>query len=424
MLEDRYGNKLTTRSAAARDAFVDGVDRFLASDGGVEPAFNRAISADDGFALAHLGLARYRHAQGNPPEAKNALAAARKVVGGVTDREASLISALGLLIEGNAASAYKAIRAHLVDHPRDAMATQTCTTVFGLIGFSGQPGREAEQLAFTTELAPHYGDDWWFLSQHAFSQVEVGQIRAAELNIERSLEGNPRSAQGAHIRSHIYYENGEAEAGYRYLSDWRRDYDKTGLLHCHISWHVALWALERGELDAMWQVIDTDISPGAAIGPPLVVLCDTAAVLHRASLKGVAIPPERWRAVCQYASKYFPNTGVAFGDVHAALAYAKTGDSAALSKIISDAKGPAGDVVSDLAEAFDAFAQENWTETAVHLTKVMSDHARIGGSKAQRDLIEFTMTAALLKLGRAEEAYRLLAIRRPVISATDVVKCM
>ncbi len=187
MLEDRYGNALTTGSIAACDAYIEGVDRYLASDGGVDRAFERAIAEDDGFALAHMGLARYRHAQGNPTEAKRALGTARTLVDGVTDREAGHINSLGLLVEGNTAAAYKAIRAHLEAHPRDAMLTQTCTTVFGLIGFSGQPGREAEQLAFTTTLAPHYGDDWWFLSQHAFSQIEVGQIGLAEANIERSL---------------------------------------------------------------------------------------------------------------------------------------------------------------------------------------------------------------------------------------------
>jgi len=196
------------------------------------------------------------------------------------------------------------------------------------------------------------------------------------------------------------------------------------LLHCHISWHVALWALERGELQEMWRIIDTDISPGAAIGPPLVMLCDTAAALYRASLMGVTIPSERWQTVCEYASKYFPNTGVAFGDVHAAIAFAMAGDGVALGRIISNAKGPAGDVVRDLAEAFGAIAQQNWTEAAMHLTKAMSDHARIGGSKAQRDLIEFAMAATLLKQGRAEEARRLLAIRRPVILPNNVVKGM
>ena len=139
---------------------------------------------------------------------------------------------------------------------------------------------------------------------------------------------------------------------------------------------------------------------------------------------GVDIPSERWKTVCEYASKYFPKTGIAFGDVHAALAFAMAGDGAQLGRIISDAKGPAGDVVRDLAEAFGAIAQQNWAEAAVHLATAMSDHARIGGSKAQRDLIEFAMASTLLKQGRAEEARRLLAIRRPVVSPNTVLEGM
>jgi hypothetical protein len=43
----------------------------------------------------------------------------------------------------------------------------------------------------------------------------------------------------------------------------------------------------------------------------------------------------------------------------------------------------------------------------------MSEHERIGASRAQRDLVEYAMTGALLRLGRAEEAARFLDMRRP-----------
>jgi hypothetical protein len=58
MLKDRYDNLLATGSEAARDAYVDGVDRLLAADISTEQAFQRAIEADDGFALGHAALAR------------------------------------------------------------------------------------------------------------------------------------------------------------------------------------------------------------------------------------------------------------------------------------------------------------------------------------------------------------------------------
>ncbi len=175
MLQDRYGNTLSTSSPAARDAYVAGVDRFIGAMPGVEEAFASSVAADEGFALGHIGLARIRQAMGRGDDAATPLAAARALADGLPAREAAHLNALSLLVSGQGPAAYAAIRAHLLEHPRDAMIAQTCTGVFGMIGFSGQPGREAEQLAFTSMLAPHYGDDWWFLCQHAFSQVEAGQ---------------------------------------------------------------------------------------------------------------------------------------------------------------------------------------------------------------------------------------------------------
>ena len=93
---------------------------------------------------------------------------------------------------------------------------------------------------------PHYGDDWWMLSMHAFAQAEVGQVGPSMKTIERSLEGNPRSAHGAHVKAHILYEAGETEAGFDFIRGWYPDYDREGMIHCHLSWHIALWALERG----------------------------------------------------------------------------------------------------------------------------------------------------------------------------------
>jgi hypothetical protein len=123
-----------------------------------------------------------------------------------------------------------------------------------------------------------------------------------------------------------------------------------------------------------------------------------------------------------YAARVFPKPGVAFADVHAALAHAMAGNGEALERIIADAAGLAADMVRLLGEAFRAMVAGEWAEAVRHLAGVMSDHARIGGSRAQRDLIEYAMLAALLKQGRAEEARLLLATRRPLTSTENAVK--
>lgn len=416
MYEDRFGYRLTTTGDAARDAFVRGLDCILAVQAGAKGAFEEAVAADDGFALGHLGLARVLQSMARPAEAKAALARARDLAAGASDREASLVHALGLLIDGNWPAAYAAIRAHLAHYPRDAMAAQTCTGVYGLIGFSGQPGREAEQLAFTAWLMPHYEDDWWFLSQHAFALVEVGRVAQAEPLIDRSLEMNPGSPQSAHVRAHVHYEAGAHAAGAEALTDRRRQMSPTDPIHGHLSWHLALWALQEDDQDRVWALVDEAIQPDVAQAPPLFTLTDTASLLHRIDLAGGAVPAARWAAIADYATLHFPNTGIAFVDVHAALAQAMAGRDEALARIVSDAAGPAADVVQPLAEAFGAMAGGDLPAATAHLTKGLADHARIGGSRAQRDLLELTLGAVLVRQGKAEEARRLLALRRPVLA--------
>lgn len=414
MQNDRYGNTLTTSSAAARDAYVEGVDLTLSGNFGAEDAFRRATEADEGFALGYAGVARSAQITARGVEARESMAKAVALAAGASEREQSHVSAMGRLIGGDSAGALAAMRVHADHFPRDVMVIQPCTSVFGLIGFSGLPGREAEQLAFLNRLAPHYDDDWWFSTAHAFAQCEVGQVAMSINTIERSLAGNPNSAHGAHVRAHIYYENGETDAGYSYMSKWRESYDKRAPLHCHISWHVALWALEQGDTKRAWEIVEQDVLPDHAWGPPLNVLTDASSFLMRAELAGEPRRADLWQSVSAYARKIFPNPGVAFADVHAALAHAIAGETAALEKVIKDAKGPAADLVSKMSEAFQAFAKQSWPEAIALLTPTMSAHERIGGSRAQRDLLEFMYVGALLRLDKAEEAQRFLRLRRPV----------
>ena len=418
MLRDRYDNEISTTSATARDRYVEGMDALLAGQSEMTAGFQAAIEADPGFALGHAGLARARMISGDMDGARAAMKQARALSGDLSAKQASHVNALGLLIDGRGAEAHRAVRAHAADHPRDALVAQICTSVFGLIGFSGQPGREADLLAYTASLLQHYGEDWWCLSQHAFSLCEVGRIDEADTMIDISLSLNPQNAHGAHVRSHIYYEAGNTGAGLAYLGEWLGGYDRAALLHGHLSWHCALWAMEQGDTDRMWRTIDADVVPGAAKGLPINVLTDTASILYRAELAGVKVSPDRWREVSAYATRFFPKGGLAFVEVHAALAHAMAGDTDALRATVENSTGPAAHLVRDFAEAYSAIARQSWAEAVTHLSRAMADHARIGGSRAQRDLLEVTLLGALLKIGQADEARRLLVLRRPLLAET------
>lgn len=154
-------------------------------------------------------------------------------------------------------------------------------------------------------------------------------------------------------------------------------------------------------------------SPGGTWGPQLNVLTDCASFLARAEMAGEKVDPELWRTISRYAAQWFPHSGIVFADLHSALAFAMAGDSDALRPLIDSPKGPAADLLAPIARGFDAFAGQNWVEVVRELQPVLATHERVGGSRAQRDLLEYAVTSALLRSGQAAEAHRLISARRP-----------
>ena len=393
--------RLSTSSAAARRAYLDGLDRLLGAKPAPEKAFESAIAADPDFALAHAGEARALFLQAKVPPAKAAALMARELAKDLPQREKNNVEAVALTVEGGAAKAYQLAREHLRQYPTDAMVLAPCTGVFGLIGFSGRKGREQEMRDLMEELAPHWGEEPFFLVQLAFARCETGAIEPARKSIERALALDPQSGHGAHVMAHVLYEAGEHEVGLKFVQGWLPGYAREGLMHCHLSWHLALWQLELGDHAAAMKTYLRGVHPGGAWGPPINVLTDSAAFLWRAELAGRPREAERWYEVKQYADKNFPAVGVAFADVHKALAYAASGDEIALERLLGELRARqeagkllAGPIVPALAEAFDAFARRDYAKAITLIEPHMAEHERIGGSRAQRRLIELTLAAA------------------------------
>lgn len=420
-LADSYGNKISTASKNARDHYDRGLWLFLGADFGALNAFRQSVEEDPGFALGHAALARAAMMAGDMKQAKEAILRAQGLVNDASARERQHTEAISLLISGKPKNARLVVLDHVKAYPRDALAAQLCSNVFGLIGFSGEVGREADLLAYTSALLPHYGEDWWMMSMHALSLCETGQIEQSASLMEKSIALNPRNANAAHFKAHAQYEAGETAAGRDYLQQWIVDYDDRSMMHSHLTWHLALWALGEGDEASMWQMVDAGVAPGASKGLPINILTDTAAILYRAELAGISVDPGRWSALSDYAAQLFPETGQSFIDMHAALSHAMAGEGERLAYIAETAKGFAGDLVKPVARAWGAIAREDWSGALEELIHVMGTTERLGGSRAQRDLLELAYVNVLLKLGKIDEAYRSLSIRRPVLATSPPV---
>lgn len=413
MLTDFYGNQLTTSTGLARDNYDIGVRAFLSANYGAQEAFSQAIEADPNFVLAHLGLARSLISSGQLAEAKQSLEISKKVLDNSTDREKSHFLCCELIISGAAQKAREAVYKHVLDWPKDAMIAQMNTSVFGLIGFSGEVDRENTLFEYTKKLLPFYEDDWWMMSMHAISLCETGQTVEAMQLMEKTLNINPRNANAAHFFSHILYEENEISAGREYLNAWMPNYDRRSLLHGHLSWHKALWALHDNDEMGMWEIIDASVSHENTSSVPINALTDTASIYYRAELAGYTIPPERWLKLSKYAAQKFPQMGQSFADIHAALAHAMAGHEKYLVKLIEGNNGFAGDIVPAVARAWKAISKNQWKNARKDLEATISEFQRFGGSRAQRDLLEFTYINVLLRLGEKEKARKTLQKRRP-----------
>src|ERR1700676_2042629 len=113
MLTDRYELPLSTASSAARDAYVEGCEAKLTMYPGAIEAFDRAIAADPGFALAHAARAHALLERGDAAAARASMAAANSLAAGLSAREASHIAFFDLLVVGEAEAALSALPAHL-----------------------------------------------------------------------------------------------------------------------------------------------------------------------------------------------------------------------------------------------------------------------------------------------------------------------
>ena len=427
-MKDRYGLDLSTSSTAAADAYIAAVDNMLCAGADLCAGFDNAVALDPGFALAEIALARCHAIYGRGDAAKAAAERARVKVAGASRRELQHIHVLSLVLAGKSGEALAAIRQHTGEFARDALVLQPALGAFGLIGFSGRLERELELLALMDGVAPQYGDDWWFNSVYAFAEVDcdrgLGRIASAEFRVEKSLQQVPHNANAAHSRAHVYYELEQHAAGAAFLREWLVVHQKPMLLRGHLAWHLALVELGRGDAKSAWASYDRDLAPMLrGIGtptPPLNVLTDSASFLWRAELSGEEIRNSEWLALSDFCTQRFAKSGLPYADFHVAMTHARAGrDDAAgelqhgLAQWVSDAPDQAvRAVVAGVARAMDAFAREDWLRAAEVLQALHDQFIRLGGSRAQIDVVRRTELVACRRAG-LEDSAQALAFKRP-----------
>ena len=149
-------------------------------------------------------------------------------------------------------------------------------------------------------------------------------------------------------------------------------------------------------------------------------MTDGTSFLWRSELAGHPRDTAAWRALYEYAASALPRPGAGLADLHVILTQAVMGDDAALDArtrqmedLAREGRYPSGSYLPELSRGFVAFERGDFPAAIAALAPLAGEDERIGGSRAQHDLIEFTLLKAYLNADRLEEARQLLGARRP-----------
>lgn len=419
MEQDRYGLPLSTASSEAAQAYRDGIDLLLSFWPGAAEAFDLAVARDPDLALAHAARARIHAVYQQRDAAFEAIGRAKETVARRgTPREQSHVAALALVISGSSTEALTSALAHLESWPRDALILSLPLGAFGLYAFSGRADHDRARVDLCRHHAPAYGDDWWFLGNLGWALTEAGALAQGRAITEHSFALRRNNAHAVHGLLHAMFEDGSLDEADRLVESWISGYDRSGMLYGHIAWHQALGALDRGDTERALAIHTDMLTPAMPSAPPLNALSDGASLLWRLAAEGHAIPAAAWTDVGNYARNRFAVSGLPFVEMHLALIAAATHNNVelaerlgALEQRLAGGKLAAGPIVPRMVRALQAFADGKYDACVDALAPVIGDLVRIGGSHAQREVIEDTYILALIRSGALAQARTVLDAR-------------
>ena len=403
MPKDRFDQPITTSSARAAELYDAAVDLLFALQPGSGPPIDEALTIDPDFALAHCVKARSLATAGEMREARRYAALGRDLALGCSVRERDHAAVIDLALRGESKRALRAVREHAAAYPRDAVPLSFALGVYGLLGFGGFNDFHAQQAELLESVAYAWGDDWWFLAAYGWALVEIGHARRGIPMLDRAMELNPDNANAVHGRVHGYYEEGAPAEGEALIEAWLPGYDRDAVLHGHLSWHQALFALQRGNGERAMDIYLNSVCPAASRALPMFTTIDAASFITRAAIAGYPPGNREGQEVAAFARKHYPEPSVPFVNAHLAMAYAATGDSDALSSLergiatlLNDGKQSSGPVVALVCEAISAYGRGQYDAALGRMVDAMPELERLGGSHAQRDaFVDLAISAAI-----------------------------
>jgi tetratricopeptide (TPR) repeat protein len=414
MIEDPQGHQLSGATKEAAALYDQAVRSFNLVYGDAVGQFDAARQAAPDFAMAHLGKA-WVCAVANDPglltQAKTLADAARPLT--LNEREQAHLAALSHLVQGARAAAVAVLDRHLMRYPFDLVAHQAAALTDGFLGrFNWVRDRSARALPFWSKDQPGYAT---LLAFHAFGAEEAGDYARAEDESRAAADLEPLSFWPHHTVAHVMEMTGRPEDGLGWMAAREALWSGQGHLNeVHIWWHKALFHLELGQYEEALALYDGPIR--ASQRALALSLTNATALLWRLDLLGCDIG-DRWREQVDLWQDHADGKCLVFADIHAAMAELRSGRESLVEHRLAwmqetaadglEAAGLYRNVGIPIVEGLTAFNRGAYAEAVELLLPVRVDLWQIGGSYAQRDVVNWTLTEAAVRAGQRDIALSL-----------------
>lgn len=416
-LHDSRGHVLTGVEAGSLPLYETALVQLHLYVGDPVATAESALAQSPRFVMAHA-LKAYLNLLGTEPDGLPIARAAYEAAAPLscTPQERGHLEAIQHLVNGRWHAASQVLEDIAIAHPRDLLALQAGHVIDFFVGDARMlRDRIARALpAWSTDMPGYHT----VLGMHAFGLEETGDYRGAEAAGRKATEIEPRDAWAQHAVAHVMEMQGRHQDGIVWMQANPDAWSRDSFFAVHNWWHLALYHLDLGDIDAVLGLFDGPIY--GARSAVVLDMVDASALLWRLHLRGADVG-DRWQAVADNWEPIAAAGTYAFNDAHAMMAFVGAGRTAGIEAILaaqrdamlgsSDNARFTREVGHPVALAIKAFGNGDYAETVRSLRPIRNIANRFGGSHAQRDVLDLTLIEAALRSGQSDLARALAAER-------------
>jgi tetratricopeptide (TPR) repeat protein len=412
---DRWGVPLQTGNGAGVTLFDEGVEGLLSLSGEPVAAAEAAVAADDGLVLAHVLCAYFSLYRTSAQGVRSADEILKPLGTGVTlgEREILHLRAARSWVAGDWDEAAHSLERALLHDSQDLLALKVAQDLYFFLGQT----RDLQSVVTRVLRAwPAEKRGWGYVQgMYAFGLEENGDYAQAELFARAALHHNPRDVWANHALAHVFEMEGRVAEGVRFLAGSAPNWSSS-FFAIHTWWHQALYRIELAEYDAALSLYDGPIRGARSL--EWIDVVDAASLLWRLSLFGVDVGDRSATLAADLAPLVDAPTYI-FNDWHATMAFGLAGRTDLDERLVTanrrHAVGTNRAVAARaglaLLQGFSSFATGRFDRAVDALTDVRSCAHVMGGSNAQRDIVELTLIAAAARAGAHDVARQVVAER-------------